>query len=112
MQARESPWSFLNQNVWYLGSCGASCTAVSDGLLRYCAGIYEPSRLLQDPKVDYLMTLYLCPDVDPQDLANNAKASHVVGVGHNFVFLDATTAHFAVTDPTAPTSCAELFSVL
>lgn len=41
---------------------------------------YRNELLKRDPKVDYLMTLYLCPDVDPQDLANNAKASHVVGV--------------------------------
>ncbi|KAL8450755.1 hypothetical protein Emed_002393 [Eimeria media] len=35
---------------------------------------------LQDPKVDYLMTLYLSPAVDPKDLAENAKKSHVYGV--------------------------------
>ncbi|CDI82766.1 dihydroorotase protein, putative [Eimeria acervulina] len=41
---------------------------------------YRNELLKRDPKVNYLMTLYLCPDVDPHDLAKNAKASHVVGV--------------------------------
>lgn len=35
---------------------------------------------LQDPRVDYLMTLYLTPELDPNDLAKNAKEAHVVGV--------------------------------
>ncbi|CDI86197.1 dihydroorotase protein, putative [Eimeria praecox] len=41
---------------------------------------YRNELLLRDPTADYLMTLYLCPEVDPHDLAINAKASHVVGV--------------------------------
>ncbi|CDJ26861.1 dihydroorotase protein, putative [Eimeria mitis] len=41
---------------------------------------YRNELLRRDPNVDYLMTLYLCREVDPEDLFNHAKASHVVGV--------------------------------
>ncbi|CDJ50713.1 dihydroorotase protein, putative [Eimeria brunetti] len=41
---------------------------------------YRNELLKRDPNVNYMMTLYLCPDVDPDDLAKNAKSSHVFGV--------------------------------
>lgn len=37
--------------------------------------------LCQDPNVNYLMTLYLCREIDADDIAKRAKESHVVGVG-------------------------------
>lgn len=52
--------------------------------------------------MNYLMTLYLCPDVDPHDLAKNAKASHVVGVGHASAFSTTDTARAALL---LPSSC-------
>ncbi|KAL8273642.1 hypothetical protein Esti_002464 [Eimeria stiedai] len=41
---------------------------------------YRNELLKIEPRVDYLMTLYLSPAVDPKDLAENAKKSHVQGV--------------------------------
>ncbi|OEH79328.1 putative dihydroorotase protein [Cyclospora cayetanensis] len=41
---------------------------------------YREKLLQQDSKVDYLMTLYLSPEVDCKDILENAKKSHVVGV--------------------------------
>ncbi|KAL8425328.1 hypothetical protein Efla_001710 [Eimeria flavescens] len=41
---------------------------------------YRNELLKRDPGVDYLMTLYLSPAVDPDDLAANAEKSHVRGV--------------------------------
>ncbi|CDJ63889.1 dihydroorotase protein, putative [Eimeria necatrix] len=41
---------------------------------------YRNELLKRDPNVNYLMTLYLCREIDAEDIAKRAKESHVVGV--------------------------------